>query len=43
MEDIWPRYIINIDISTEIPIGAGLGSSASYSVALSGAIYLALS
>ncbi len=33
---------IEIDISSKIPIGAGLGSSAAYSVTLSGVIFLSL-
>lgn len=35
-------YLIDIDISSDIPIGAGLGSSAAYSVTLSASIYLSL-
>lgn len=31
-----------IEIASEIPIGAGLGSSAAYSIALSGALYLGI-
>lgn len=37
-----PQYNLTIDVISEIPIGAGLGSSAAYAAALSACIALSL-
>lgn len=36
------KYQVEVNITSEIPIGAGLGSSAAFSLALSSSLYFAL-
>lgn len=38
-----PPFTLTVDVSSEIPVGAGLGSSAAYAAALSACIAVSLS